>query len=356
MLITMNSNFVDIVGYQFEKVHTAAIKWLLDSNNTLIEHNEKFNVLRNIYIMCNISIPFKSSDIKSIQCKTEVSIGKGKRVDLVVEILLKSGDEKYIVIEMKVDTIAKKDQLEATYNGFHGRENAIFVLFLFGSSQICQIPKHRYFNTFLLNDIVSVFNNFNCNHYIYTDWIESLQKELKRSQAIKDVLPTSTHIKNKDYWRENGYRTHFTAFYYLYNHLKSNSKNEIDWNIYSGNNNPIMNWEPGWIDKIISDKKITFYWEFNYEELILKVKLPIEEYLSGQELQQLKTNIISIVSNVPTIQGNRVRMQPNPKIYNSLYKWKFNFLEDNFEKIMKDTEFIIENIHPLLETSNWELR
>lgn len=352
----MNSNFVDIVGYQFEKVHTAVIKWLLDSNNTSIKHNEKFNVLRNIYIMCNIPIPFKSLDIKSIQCKTEVSIGKGKRVDLVVEILLKSGNKKYIVIEMKVDTIAKKDQLEATYNGFHGKENAIFILFLFGSSQICQVPKHEHFNTFRLNDIASVFNNINCNHYIYTDWIESLQKELKRSQTIKGALANLTYIRNKDYWRENGYRTHFTAFYYLYHHLKSNSKNEIEWNIYSGNNNPIMNWEPGWLDKTISNKTITFYWEFNYEELILKVQLPKEEYISGDKLHQLKENIISIVSNIPTIQGNRVRMQSKPKIYNSLYKWKFNFLEGNFEDIMKKTEFIIKNIHPLLETSNWEFR
>ncbi|MGR5913206.1 PD-(D/E)XK nuclease family protein [Bacillus cereus] len=104
----MRSNFVDIVGYQFEKVHTGAIKWLLDSSNELIDHNEKSNVLRNLYKMCGILPPFKSSDIDFIECKPEFSIGSGKRVDLVIEITLNNGDLKYIVIEMKVDTIAKK--------------------------------------------------------------------------------------------------------------------------------------------------------------------------------------------------------------------------------------------------------
>lgn len=55
--------------------------------------------------------PFKSSDIDFIECKPEFSIGSGKRVDLVIEITLNNGDLKYIVIEMKVDTIAKKTNL-----------------------------------------------------------------------------------------------------------------------------------------------------------------------------------------------------------------------------------------------------
>ncbi|WIK98793.1 PD-(D/E)XK nuclease family protein (plasmid) [Bacillus bombysepticus] len=354
----MNSNFVDIVGYQFEKVHTGAIKWLLDSSNTQIKQNEKFKIIRNIYDLCYIPLPFECSNINSVECKTEYPIGKGKRVDLVIDILLTNGEIKHIVIEMKVDTIAKKDQLLATYNGFSEKEkkNTVFLLFLFGSSQICQIPEYEPFNTFCLNEILTAFNNIDCSHYIYTDWLQSLQGELVRSQTIKDELANLTYIKDKDYWRDNGYRTHFTAFYYIYDHLKSYSKKEIEWNIYSGNNNPIMNWNPGWLSKTISNKTIKFYWEFNYEDLILKVQLPKEGYISSQELQQLKDNIISIVSKIPRIQGNKVRMQSKPKIYNSLYKWKFNFLTGNFKNIMKNTEFIINNIHPLLESSNWEFK
>ncbi|PEA92454.1 hypothetical protein CON66_29705 [Bacillus cereus] len=352
----MKPNFVDIVGYQFEKVHTGVIKWLLDSSNTKIKLIEKFKAIRNIYELCNIPLPFECSNISAIECKTEYPIGKGKRVDLVIDILLTNGEIMHIVIEMKVDTIAKEDQLLATYNGFSEKENTIYLLFLFGSSQICQIPKYELFNTFRLNEILLAFNNIDCNHYIYTDWLQSLQAELIRSQTIKDELANLTYITDKDFWRDKGYRTHFTAFYYLYNQLKSNSKKEVDWNIYSGNNNPIMNWEPGWLSKTISNKTIKFYWEFNYEDLILKVQLPKEGYLSSQELQQLKDNIISIASKIPQIQGNKVRMQSKPKTYNSLYKWKFNFLKDNFESIMESSEFIINNIHPLLETSNWKFK
>ncbi|GAB6426811.1 PD-(D/E)XK nuclease family protein [Bacillus tropicus] len=350
----MRPNFVDIVGYQFEKVHTGAIKWLLDSSNKLIDHTEKSNVLRNLYKTCGILPPFKSSDINFIECKPEFSIGSGKRVDLVIEITLNNRDLKYIVIEMKVDTIAKEDQLTATYDGFHSSEDAIFILFLFGSSQICQIPKHDHFNTFCLNDIISAFNNIDSEHYIYRDWMDSLHGELRKGKTIKDLLPTLTDIKNKNSWRRNGYRTHFTAFYYLYNHLKSNSKNKIAWNIYSGNNNPIMNWESGWLDKTISSKTITFYWEFNYQDLILKVKLPKEKYLSSQELHQLKSNIISIVSKNPEIKGNIARRQSIPRVYNSLYKWKFDFLTESFEEIMMKAELIIQKIHPELKKSNWE--
>lgn len=50
-------------------------------------------------------------------------------MDLVIEITLNNRDLKYIVIEMKVDTIAKEDQLTATYDGFHSSEDAIFILF-----------------------------------------------------------------------------------------------------------------------------------------------------------------------------------------------------------------------------------
>lgn len=73
--------------------------------------------------------PFKSSDIDFIECKPEFSIGSGKRVDLVIEITLNNGDLKYIVIEMKVDTIAKKDQLTATYDGFHSNRRCYIYSF-----------------------------------------------------------------------------------------------------------------------------------------------------------------------------------------------------------------------------------
>ncbi|MEE3950048.1 MULTISPECIES: PD-(D/E)XK nuclease family protein [Bacillus] len=350
----MNSNFVDIVGYQFEKVHTGTITWLLDSSSASIPQNEKYKVIRKIYELCDVPIPFECSEIQSIKCKPESSIEKRKRVDLVIDILLKDKKTEHIVIEMKVDTIAKEDQLKATYDGFPGRKNALFLLFLFGSSQICEIPKHEFFNNFCLDKIISIFNNVKCRHYIYKNWIESLQNELKRSETIKHKLVNLNKIKNKEYWRENGYRTDFTAFYYLYNHLKSNSKNADHWSIYSGNNNPIMNWNPGWLEKTISDKTIKFYWEFNYESLVLKVKLSKKGYISPEQLHQLKENISSIASEISGIKGRIVRKQSKTTIYNSLYKWKFNFLKENFEEIMKKTEFIINNIHPQLETSKWK--
>lgn len=59
MFITVRPNFVDIVGYQFEKVHTGAIKWLLDSSNKLIDKHRKIKCASPIYIKRVASSPFQ---------------------------------------------------------------------------------------------------------------------------------------------------------------------------------------------------------------------------------------------------------------------------------------------------------
>ena len=49
----MNSNFVNVVGYQLEKVHTGVINWLLNFRNIEVTLKEKYEMLRRIYKMCH---------------------------------------------------------------------------------------------------------------------------------------------------------------------------------------------------------------------------------------------------------------------------------------------------------------
>lgn len=55
-----HSNFVEIVGYQFERVHTGVVKWILDSDSPSVPMHEKFKVLERIYTMCEKTISFKA--------------------------------------------------------------------------------------------------------------------------------------------------------------------------------------------------------------------------------------------------------------------------------------------------------
>lgn len=114
----LNNNFVSLVGYQLEKVHTGVIRWVLDSKNTNIPVATKHEILRRIYKMTNNPINFHVNEISAISCFPEYSFGRKRKIDLVVKIDLFQKPTKYIVIEMKVDSIPYSEQLEGTQNDF----------------------------------------------------------------------------------------------------------------------------------------------------------------------------------------------------------------------------------------------
>ena len=133
----MGSNFVDIVGYQLEKVHTGMIKWLLEKKD-----NERFEIIKRIYSNVGRNLDFTAGDICQIKCIPEYSFGRRRKVDLVVEIYLNDNSCRYLVMEMKVDSIPEENQLVGTCNDFidnckHTYSNTIFLLLLFGTAQVC---------------------------------------------------------------------------------------------------------------------------------------------------------------------------------------------------------------------------
>jgi len=46
------NNFVSIVGYQFERVHTGVISWLLDTKNTTVSLDIKYEIICRIHRIC----------------------------------------------------------------------------------------------------------------------------------------------------------------------------------------------------------------------------------------------------------------------------------------------------------------
>ncbi|WP_191559398.1 PD-(D/E)XK nuclease family protein [Metabacillus idriensis] len=348
------NNFVNIVGYQFERVHTGVIKWILDTRNQFVPLTEKYKVIKRLFKHCQKPINFNWNQIDSINCTPEYSFGRRRKIDLVIEIKLTSGSTKYIVIEMKVDSIPYVEQLNGTFSDFTetitaNEKDICFMLFLFGSSQVCEVPTNHVFSICKVNNILRFFENLNITDKIYIDWLESLNEEEYRLNNIVNMLSDTIDIWDEKYWKDKGYRPLFSLFYYIYQLLKAKSKNPLDWNIYSGSNNPVMNWTPGWENLKYKGKSILFYWEFNYQDFVLKVKVNEQDKLSHNELTALRKEVESICNGLDIKKGYRT--QNRYGVYNSLYKWNFDFLKEDFVDIMSSTEKILDRISAKLKST-----
>ncbi|AZR71960.1 hypothetical protein BBF96_00195 [Anoxybacter fermentans] len=349
----MDRNFVNIIGYQFEKVHTGVLRWLLDSKNRVVSIEQKYEILKRIYRICGKKIDFDQHEIANITCIPEYSFGRRRKIDLVVKIDLFKNCTKYLVIEMKVDSIPYERQLEGTYIDFMQNKNCdnndvIFLLFLFGASQVWKGLNPQGFVVFRLNEIIEVFSKLDINENIYRDWIKALKEEDIRKNNIELNIDKTKNIWDGDYWKDKGYRIWFPLFYYIYNELRKTSKRFEEWDIYSGQNNPVMNWSKGWLEKNFFGSKIYFYWEFNYEAFVLKVMLDEENKMSQNNLKKLRSKIVKICE--PESNGIGYQTQNRYGTYNSIYKWKFNFKEKSFSEIMIETDRILDRIHPQLES------
>ncbi|MCL1695809.1 MULTISPECIES: PD-(D/E)XK nuclease family protein [unclassified Lysinibacillus] len=346
----MSNNFVNIVGYQLEKVHTGVISWILDTENKTVSLQIKFEIIRRIYKMCNKAIDFQLNEIKNINCFPEYSFGRKRKIDLVIKIDLFNSTPRYLVIEMKVDSIPTSDQLQGTQFDFNQKNvsdqnNVLFLLFLFGSAQVCEQPELYNFNLFRLPWILEVFAGFPIEEYIYKDWIASLENENLRKIHIKSELENAPEIWDDSYWKKKRYRTWFPLFYYIYHELKCHSKRFEEWDIYSGQNNPVMNWRNGCLHKDILGHPIKFYWEFNYEDFVLKAMIDEHNKLSHDDLNWLRDEVGTICHH-ETHYGRKTQYRYGT--YNSLYKWEFDFKNQDITFIMKKVDEILDKIHPIL--------
>lgn len=346
----LNGNFVSIVGYQFERVHTSVISWILDTNNKLVSLDHKYEALRRLYRMCKHPITFRKEEIQSITCTPEYSFGRKRKIDLVIKVQLQDQSTKYLVIEMKVDSIPYSKQLEGTRDDFIKDKNCsssgedIFLLFLFGSAQVCIEPDLHSFFVFRLPEILEVFSGLHIDHHVYDDWIEAMREEDVRRDCVMINLDKAPRIMDEGYWMEQGYRLWFSLFYYLYYELKQHSQRFDEWGIYSGSNNPVMNWRNGWLKKNIQGYNIEFYWEFNYEEFILKVLLDDKNKLPKSDLIRLRGEIASLCDQETQKSGRRTQNRYGTFV--SLYKWKFDFKKKDFAQIMKEVDEILDKVHP----------
>ncbi|MBY0055181.1 hypothetical protein H7K32_26940 [Brevibacillus agri] len=351
----LRSNYVSIIGYQLEKVHTGAIKWLLNTANPDVLMNKRFEIIRRTYRMIfqSANLDFTEDQIMAITCFPEFSIGRKRKIDLVIKIELVNRQPKYFVIEMKVDSIPYEAQLKGTKDEFLqavgcDSNDVKFFLYLLGTSQVCQVPDNLHsFNVFALPEILEIYRGLHIDHYIYNDWISELENEQAKLYDVVDDFHQAISIKDHSYWYEKGYRG-WQHYYYLYHHMKPCSMYKNHWSIYSGGNNPVMNYwgnnQDGWIPKKILGYDVKFYWEFNYEEFVLKVLLNENNKLPQGDLNWLRDEIATLCDFETNKSGRKT--QNRYGTYNSIYKWKFDFKNQDFTHIMKQVDEILDKVHP----------
>lgn len=358
----MGSNFVDIVGYQLEKVHTGMIKWLLEKkDNSIPMDSERFMIITRIYDIVKKKPNFTAEDVCQIKCIPEYSFGRRRKVDLVIEIHLKNKSCQYLVMEMKVDSIPEESQLVGTCNDFikekdHTYSNTVFLLLLFGTAQVCMQPlttNHK-FSTLKLNQIINIFGGLNIGDKNYLDWIDSLNGEEERKEKVSYYLGQAGQPWKEEFLKEKGYRLWFPLYYYIYNKMREKSKRSKEWKIYSGSNNAVMNlWgneqQEEWIFKNENGFGYFLYWEFNDEDFILKIAMDNRNKMDRNILYNDRQKIIAICKNVDNYGGNETQNRYGD--YVSVYKWSFNFQKRNFEDIISIVDKIVDSIKQQLEKS-----
>ena len=295
----MAENFVDIVGYQLEKIHTGVIAWLLDSERSPLPLLEQTAVIAKL-----IPDILQGVELTKVKAIREYSFGRRRRIDLVLEMNRKDRTKTYLLIECKTDSDVSVDQLKKSAEAFSANNpNVPFsvIVLAVGAGQftLTQDIQRLGFHMIDLLRALEIFSKLSIasTTSTYDDWIASLQAEHTRTIQIDKALAGLD-----DPWDarllKTGYRTGFSVFYMLYNKLRAHLDKGFfqEWAIYSGSNNPVMNWQKGWTMVGPESDAIELYWEFNWNAFCLKAA--IEEQTVAR-WAEIRPTLVELCASCP---------------------------------------------------------
>src|SRR3972149_10300467 len=189
----MSENFVDIIGFQLEKVHTGVIGWLLDTENHSASMSDKIVILNKL-----LNSSLQDDDVIKIKPIQEYSFGRSRRIDLVVEVINKGGNTRYLFIECKTDSDINEDQLKQGKEAFSKKkpsDDCSFFVLALGASQftykhVAEKIKNLGFIMLDVPTTLRIFRGLSIkgNSKIYDDWLVAIEKEVERSSNIEQVL------------------------------------------------------------------------------------------------------------------------------------------------------------------------
>ena len=346
----MAENFVDIVGYQLEKIHTGVIAWLLDSERSPLPLLEQTAVIAKLApdILQGVEI----TKAKAIR---EYSFGRRRRIDLVLEMNRKDRTKTYLLIECKTDSDVSVDQLKKSAKAFSANSpNVPFSVIVLAvgagqftlTHQLLDIQRLE-FHTIDLLRALEIFSKLSIagTTSTYDDWITSLQAEHTRTIQVDKALAELDHPWDARLHKA-GYRTGFSVFYMLYDKLRAHLDKGLfqGWDIYSGSNNPVMNWKNGWIKVGPKSDAIALYWEFNWDAFCLKAEL---EEQTAARWTEIRPTLVELCASCP-VAGRKTANKRGTWV--TAYKWEFDFCKETPSVIAGKTSNILSHVHKRLET------
>src|SRR6266566_3826289 len=184
----MTDNFVDIVGFQLEKVHTGVIAWLLDSAAKTLPARERSVVL------CALSgIDVGSAD----QVLTHAEYGqRSKHVDLVVELRCTTQGSKWLVLELKTDSDVDIRQLKASHDFVQRhapRDKVVPITLALGAAQATipyagekDAPDFK-FRAFDADETCSLVKSLSIagRSHVFDSWVGALAAEQERFTKVE---------------------------------------------------------------------------------------------------------------------------------------------------------------------------
>lgn len=354
----MASNFVDIVGYQLEKIHTGMIAWLLDSERSPLPLLEQSTIIAKLAS----DIPQRGT-LTKVKAIREYSFGRRLRIDLVLEINREDRTKTYLLIEYKTDSDVSVDQLKRSAQEFSKENPKVpfsVIILAVGAGQFTLTHQLREiqclgFRAIDLPRTLEIFSALSIagTTSTYDDWIASLRAERDRAIQIDQALagmdgPWDARLLKA------GYRTGSPIFYMFYDKLRAHLNEGCfqGWAIYNGSNNPVMNWQEGWVTVGTGGDAIKLYWEFNWNDFRLKaaIKGQAEEQTSARwkHWQDIRPALIQLCKLCP-ISGHKTYNKRGTSSA-AAYKWEFDFCNETPGVIANKTSAILSHVHKCLKT------
>lgn len=179
----------------------------------------------------------------------------------------------------------------------------------------------------------------------YDHWVASLKAEHSRAIQIDKTLEELDHPWETRLLKA-GCRIGFPVFYMFYDKLRDHlDKGPFkEWAIYSGRNNPVMNWQNGWITLGSENNALELYWEFNWQSFCLKGAI---EEKTAKRWVEVRPMLIELCVSCP-VRGRKTADKHGASV--TAYKWDFNFCKETPSAIARKTNDILSHVHKHLHT------
>ena len=257
-------NFVYVVGYSLEKVHSGVLARLVDGPHGSAVVAAFWNAL--------CPQPIAPEDVKQPKAVREHKIGPRAVVDLLISFRNnQTGEKHHLVCEYKVEGTGNHDgqcqRFRDHWESKHPDEPTCFAFITTGGARFWTPPPPSCFQHVDLPALLKLLSPYR-EHRLVHDYTEALEDEQLRGALAPAVAGLSPAEK-----RELGYRS-YSWWYAYYHALRTKFAAPQEWDIYSGTRNPVMRWRPSWAWKDEESRNKCpfgmFYCEFNRSSLMLK--------------------------------------------------------------------------------------